>query len=134
MKDKLGIILGAGIAVAVVVTLIFYILNAGNIELNEIFPIFIALILVVSAFYILWDRIKNIKKGFPAQDERLKLTNYKACSYGFIASIWSAVGAPLISEIFFDYELPGNYVTAIVVLFGGLTFMISYIYLAWKGA
>jgi len=134
MKDKLGIILGIGIAVAVVVTLIFYILNAGNIELSEIFPIFIVLILIVSAFYILWDRIKNIKKGFPAQDERLKLTNYKACSYGFIASIWSAVGAPLISGIFFDYELPGNYVTAIVVLFGGLTFMISYIYLAWKGA
>ena len=133
MKDIKGILLGLGIAAAVIVTLSFYLLNAGNIELDEIFPIGIVLILVASAMYILWDRIKNVKKGLPAQDERLKLTNYKACSYGFIASIWSAVGAPLLSGILFDYEMPGNYVTAAVVLCGGLTFMISYLYLAWKG-
>ena len=133
MKQKLEIILGIGIAVAVISTLFFYLLNAGDIDLSEIFPIIIVLILVVSAFYILWDRIKNIRKGLPAQDERLKLTNYKACSYGFIASIWSAVGAPLISGILFDYEMPGDYVTAIVVLCGGMAFMISYLYLAWKG-
>jgi len=133
MKDIKGILLGLGIAAAVIVTLSFYLLNAGNIELDEIFPIGIVLILVASAMYILWDRIKNVKKGLPAQDERLKLTNYKACSYGFIASIWSAVGAPLLSGILFDYEMPGNYVTAAVVLCGGSTFMISYLYLAWKG-
>jgi hypothetical protein len=133
MKDIKEILLGLGIATAVIVTLSFYLLNTGNIELEEIFPIGIVLILVVSAFYILWDRIKNVRKGLPAQDERLKLTNYKACSYGFIASIWSAVGVPLISGIVFDYEMPGHYVTAAVVLCGGLTFMISYLYLAWKG-
>ena len=133
MKDKIGIIVGIGIAAAVLVTLYFFIQNAGNLELDEIFPIGIVLIIVISTIYILWDRIKNIKKGLPAQDERLKLTNYKACYYGFIASIWSAVFAPLISGIIFDCELPGNYVTAVVVLCGGLAFMISYFYLAWKG-
>jgi hypothetical protein len=133
MKHKLEIVLGIGIAALVLVTLSFYILNAGDIEISEFFPILIALILVVSAMYILWDRIKNMREGFPAHDERLKLTNYKACSYGFIASIWSAVGAPLLSEILFDYELPGHYVTAIVVLCGGLAFIISFLYLARKG-
>ena len=133
MKDKLGIVVGIGIAAAVLATLIFFVLNAGNIELNEIIPIVIVLVLVASTSYILWDRVKNIKKGLPAQDERLKLTNYKACYYGFIASIWGAVLAPLISGIFFDYELPGHYVTAIVVLSGGLAFMISYLYMAWRG-
>jgi len=133
MRDIKGILVGIGIAAAVIVTLSFYVLNSGNIELDEMLPILIVLILVVSAMYILWDRIKNVKKGLPAQDERLKLTNYKACSYGFIASIWSAVGAPLISGILFDYEMPGHYVTAAVVLCGGLTFMISYFYLSWKG-
>jgi uncharacterized membrane protein YbhN (UPF0104 family) len=133
MKDKLAIIAGIGITAAVLATLYFYFLNAGDIELNELFPIGIALILALSAMYILWDRIKNVKRGLPAQDERLKITNYKACSYGFIASIWSAVGAPLIAGIFFDYELPGNYVTAIVVLCGGLTFMLSFVILSWKG-
>ncbi|KYK31388.1 MAG: hypothetical protein AYK22_02595 [Thermoplasmatales archaeon SG8-52-3] len=133
MKDKLGISVGIGITALAIVTILFYIMNAGNLELNEILPLLIVLILIVSTIYILWDRIKNIKKGLPAQDERLKITNYKACYYGFIASIWSAVGAPLISGIFFDYELSGHHVTAAVVLFGGITFMISYIYLAWKG-
>lgn len=133
MKEKLGIITGIGIAATVIVTLYFYIINAGNLELTEIMQIIIVLILVISTMYILWDRIKNIRKGLPAQDERLKLINYKACSYGFIACIWSAVGAPLISEIIFDYEFPGYYVTAIVVLCGALAFMISFAYLAWKG-
>ena len=133
MKDKKEIFLGIGIALAVIVTLSFYVLNAGNIELEEFFLIGIVIILVVSAMYILWDRIKNVNKGLPAQDERLKLNNYKACSYGFFASIWSAVGIPLISGILFDFEMPGNYVTASVVLCGGLTFMISYLYFAWKG-
>ena len=134
MKDKKGILIGIGIAAAVLVTLSFYVLNAGNLELNEISLIGIVLILVVFALYILWDRIKNVRKGLPAKDERLKLTNYKAGSYGFIAAIWSAVFAPVSSEIFFDYELPGSQVTAVVVLCGGLAFMISYLYLAWKGS
>ena len=134
MKDKIGIILGIGIALAVIVTLYFYVRNAGNLGLNDILQIGIVLILVVSAMYILWDRIKNIKKGLPAQDERLKITNYKACYYGFIASIWSAVGAPLISGILFDYELSGHLVTAIVVLCGGVAFMASYFYLARRGS
>jgi len=79
MKDKIGIVLCIGIGAAVIVTLSFFVLNVGNLGLDEIFPIVIVLILVASTFYILWDRIKNIKKGLPAQDERLKITNYKAC-------------------------------------------------------
>jgi hypothetical protein len=133
MKDIKEIILGIGIAVTVLVTLYFFIVGGGSIELDELFPVGIALILVFSAMYILWDRMKNVRKGLPAQDERLKLINYKACSYGFIASIWSAVLAPLLSGIIFDYELEGHYVTAVVVLCGGIAFFISYIYLAWKG-
>jgi len=133
MKDKIGIMLGIGIAAAAIVTIFFFVLNAGNLELDEIMPIGIVLILVVSAMYILWDRIKNVKKGLPAQDERLKLISYRAGNYGFIAAIWGAVFAPLVIEILFDYELPGHLVTAAVVLCGGLAFMISYLYLAWKG-
>ena len=133
MKDKIGISVGIGIVALVILTMIFYVLNAGEIELNEIFSIVIVFILVASASYIIFDRVRNVKRGLPAQDERLKITNYKACYYGFIASIWSAVGAPLISEIFFDYELPSNYVTAAVVLCGGLAFMISFLILARKG-
>jgi len=43
MKDKIGIVVGIGIAAAVITTLYFFVLNAGNIELNEILPIGIVL-------------------------------------------------------------------------------------------
>jgi len=119
MKDKIGIVVGIGIAAMVLVTLSLYVIFAGNIELNEITSIGIVLILVASAMYILWDRIKNVKKGLPAKDERLILTNYKAGYYAFIAAIWSAVFGPLFFEILFDYELPGSRVTAVVVLVSG---------------
>ena len=105
MKDKVGIGLGIGIAVVVLVTLSLWVINAGSIEVNEILPIGIVLLLVVSAFYILWDRIKNVQKGLPAKDERVILTSYKAGYYGFIAAIWSAVGGPLLSDILFGHEL-----------------------------
>jgi len=133
MKDKIGIVLGIGIAAMALVTLTLYIISAGNFELNEIIPIGIVLIVVALAIYVLWDRIKNVKKGLPAQDERLKLTNYKAGFYAFIATIWSAVFAPLVIEILFDYELPGHLVTAVVVLVSGFVFVASYLYLARKG-
>ena len=133
MKDKIGIVLGIGIAAVVLVTLSLYVLNAGSIELKEISLIGVVLIVVALAVYVLWDRIKNVKKGLPAQDERLKLTSYKAGYYGFIAAIWSAVFAPLAIEILFDYELPGSRVTALVVLVSGFVFVASYLYMYWRG-
>jgi len=133
MKDKIGIVVGIGIATMVLVTLSLYVLNAGNIELNEISLVGIVLILVALAIYVLWDRIKNIRKGLPVKDERLILTNYKAGYYGFIAAIWSAVFGPLVIDILFDYELPGHLVTAVVVLVSGFVFASSYLYMYWKG-
>ena len=133
MKDKIGIVLGIGIAAMVLVTLSLYVLNAGSIELKEISLIGVVLIIVALAVYVLWDRIKNVKKGLPAQDERLKLTSYKAGYYGFIAAIWSAVFGPLAIDILFDYELPGHHVTAVVVLVSGFVFAASYLYMYWKG-
>ena len=133
MKDKIGIVLGIGIAAMVLVTLTLYSISAGNFGLNEILEIAIVLILVASAMYILWDRIKNVKKGLPAKDERLILTNYKAGYYAFIAAIWSAVLGPVFFEILFDYELPGSRVSAVVVLVSGFVFVASYLYMYWKG-
>lgn len=133
MKDKIGVVVGIGIAAMALATLSLYVISAGNIELNEIILIGIVLILITSAMYILWDRIKNVKKGLPAKDERLILTNYKAGYYAFIAAMWSAVFGPLFFEILFDYELPGSRVTAVVVLVSGFVFIASYLYLSRKG-
>ena len=133
MKDKIGIYVGIGLVIVVILSMFFYVMNTGTIELNKIFPIAVAVILVVFALYVFWDRIKNVQKGLPAKDERLTNINYKAGYFGFIAAIWGAVGGPLIADIILGYELEGHYVTAIVVLVSGFVFVISYLYLARKG-
>ena len=122
-----------GILCTVIATFGLYLMSAGNLEIEEILLMIIPIILVGSVAYIIYDRIKNMKAGLPVADERLKLIGYKAGNYGFIAAIWSAVGTPLLASILFDYELPGNYVTASVVLFSGLVFIVSYLYLASRG-
>ncbi|MCJ7570628.1 MAG: hypothetical protein MUO82_01960 [Candidatus Thermoplasmatota archaeon] len=108
-------------------------MNAGTMELTELLSLAIVIVLVLAATYIIWNRAKNIRKGLPAKDERLININYKAGYYGFIAAIWSAVGAPVVYDILFNHELEGHLVTAIVVLISGFIFVVSYLYLAWKG-
>jgi len=134
MKDNIGIIAGIVIAFLVLVTTILYMVNVRTFEIGEGIIVAIVLVLFVSVTYVLWDRIKNVKKGLPAKDERLILANYRAGYFGFIAAIWSAVGSNLISEIIFSHELTGSQLTAVVVLVSGIVFIATYIYLAQKGS
>jgi len=131
--QKIVIMLGIGITTLVVVTLAYYILADPSIELFDLISIPIILIIVLTSSYIIYDRVKNIKRGLPAQDERLKLAGYKAGYYGFVAAIWSAVGSNMGSIILIDQELRGGLVTAAVVLVSGIVFMISYFYFSRKG-
>jgi len=133
MKEKLTIILGFGIATLVILTLGIYLTAKDTIELFDIVSILIIIVLVTTSTYLIWDRLKNLKAGLPAQDERLKNAGFKAGYYGFIAAIWSAVGSNMGSIILFDQELRGGLVTAAVVLVSGIVFMVSYLVLAGKG-
>ena len=133
MKEKIAIILGVLVAMLVIITLFVYIVAKDAFELFDLISIAIVLILVGSATYIIWDRIKNIKAGLPVQDERLKIATYKAGYYGFIAAIWSEIVSNLAFEIIYDQELRGGLVVAAVVIVSGLVFMISYFYLSRKG-
>lgn len=131
--QKLVILMGIGITALVVGTFVYYILANPTIELFDMISIPIILIIILTSSYIIYDRAKNIKKGLPAQDERLKIAGYKAGYYGFIAAIWSAVGSNMLSIILFDEELRGGLVTAAVVLISGITFMLAYYYFSRKG-
>ena len=102
MKEKMTIMVGAGIAVLVIFTFAFYLIAKETIELFDITSVLIVIILVITSIYLIWDRAKNLRAGLPAQDERLKLAGYKAGYYGFIAAIWSAVGSNLGYIILFD--------------------------------
>jgi hypothetical protein len=133
MKNKLMILTGIGLVMLVLLTLTIYLFAKDSLELVDLPSIAIVLILVATAAYLIWDRVKNLKAGLPAQDERLKIAGYKAGYYGFIAAIWSAVGSNLGYNIIFDQELRGGLVTAVVVLTSGLVFMASYFYFSRKG-
>ena len=133
MKDKLGIIIGAGITVLVVFTLYIYLIAKDSVELFDIITIPIILIILLSSTYVIWDRVKNVRKGLPVADERLKLVSYKAGYYAFIAAIWSAIGSNMTSIILYDQDLRGGLVVAAVVLVSGIVFMFSYLYLSRKG-
>jgi multisubunit Na+/H+ antiporter MnhB subunit len=133
MKGKKEIIVSTIVVAGVLLTLFFYLMSTGEIEFNQIVLVGIALILVGLAMYIIWDKIRNVQKGLPGKDERTISMSHKAGYYGFIAAIWSAVFSPVIIDIIFGYELDGGDVAAIVVLVSAFVFVVSYLYLYWKG-
>ena len=133
MKDKTTAIVGIGIVTLVIFTFVFYLIGKDTIGLFDILSILIVGIIVITSTYLIWDRVKNLKAGLPAQDERLKMAGYKAGYYGFIAAIWSAVGSNMGYIILFDQELRGGLVVAAVVLVSGIVFMASYIHFSRKG-
>ncbi len=133
MKGKKEIIVSTVVVVGVLLTLFFYLMGTGEIELNQIGLVGIAIVLVGLAMYIIWDKIRNVQKGLPGKDERTIMTSNKAGYYAFIAAIWSAVFSPLFFDVSLRYELKGGHVTAIVVLVSGFVFVVSYLYLYWKG-
>jgi len=119
--------------IAVVITLIFYMLATGGQDPSAYLLIVIPVIIILSASYMIWDRIRNMRAGLPQEDERSKRISHKAGYYGFIAAIWSAVGSNLLSVMIYDKDLRGGLVTASVVLVSGLVFVIAYLYLMMKG-
>jgi amino acid transporter len=133
MKGKKEIVVSTVVVALVLLTLFFYLTGTSEIEFNQLVLASIVVVLVTLAIYLIWDKIRNIQKGLPRKDERTISISHKAGYYGFIATIWSAVISPVLIDILFDYELDGGDVASIVVLVGGFVFVISYLYLYWKG-
>ena len=133
MKGKKEIIVATLVVAMVLLTLFFYLMGTSEIEFNQIILVGIVIVLVGLAMYIIWDKIRNVQKGLPGKDERIMSISYRAGYYGFMAAIWSAVFSPVVIDIIFGYELDGGDVSAIVVLVSAFVFIISYLYLYWKG-
>ena len=133
MKEKLTVILGIGITALVVCTFAYYIINDETVDLFDLIPILLLIVIILFSSYIIHDKLKNIKAGLPSKDERLKNAAYKAGYYAFIAAIWSAVGSNLGYDMLFGQELRGGLVVAAVVLVSGFVFAISYLYFSRKG-
>ena len=93
MKDKsVSIILGFGIAMAVLVGMLFFIANTGKLALIEYVYFLVMLVVLAFSFFILWKNSKDIKAGLPVSDELATKTGWKAGYYTYIFTVWLSVG------------------------------------------
>jgi hypothetical protein len=137
MKEKLSIILGAGITILVLFILGIYILGAQTIEFSDALMILIPIVLVIGTIILLKDRITNVRAGLPSADERSKKLHWKAGAYTYYATIWIAVGTLWYNIIFADNlgfpALDAGYVVAIIVLASAAVWFLFQFYFLRKG-
>lgn len=139
MKEKMFLLTGIGVIAAVIVTLGFYAANASEntMTISEYIMVFIVLVIVAAAVWLMKDRLGSIRKGLPTKDERQTAITQKAGYYSWMVAIWSAIGTMWIG-IFLEEEfgmpqLTANYVVAAVVLASGLAFFALFFYFNRKG-
>ncbi len=138
MNEKtLILIAGIGIVLAVVFTMSFYLLNAGELNLSEMVMMGLVLVIVLAAVWMLRDKLGDIRRGLPTKDEREKGISFKAGYYAWMSSIWAAIGT-MWAGIFLEEEfgfppIGANYIVASVVLVSGLVFFLAYFWFRRKG-
>lgn len=137
MKDKLGLVSGIGIVLAVIVTLIAWIQNSGGVDVIEYLYFGLILVIVSITSVMLWKKAKDMKAGLPVEDELATKTTWKAGYYTYLFSVWVAVSLLwyniLVPEKFGVPELTAEQVIGIFVLLPGAFFLVSALYFNKKG-
>ena len=138
MKDKsVSIILGFGIAMAVLVGMLFFIAKSGKLEFIEYVYFLVILVVLAFSFFILWKKSKDIKAGLPVSDELATKTGWKAGYYAYIFTVWLAVGLLwyniIIPERFGVSALTVEHVIGLIVLIPGAVFFGLFTYFSKKG-
>ncbi len=140
MKKKEGmgfVAIGLGVSILVVVGLVFYLANAGNIDIGETVMMIFVAALVIGATIIVLKKMGNIKKGLPSTDELAQKNNWKAAGYSYFATIWIAVAMLWIDgpigDMFGIEELTVVHVVAAVVLLSGMVYIGSWFYFDRRG-
>lgn len=127
MKEKMRLVIGAVVLLAVAGTLALYLISDKSIDLMELVGIVIVpTLLVFGAAYLFLKKARSMKSGLPMEDEFSKKVSYRAGYYAYMVSIYVALAVMYL-------ELPVNVAGAIVILVPAVVFMGSYIYLERKG-
>ncbi len=134
MKNVLGLVLG----VTVIGTLLAYFLSVESIDLAGIVFIgIVPLLLVLGATYLIWNRVKAVKAGLPAEDELSKKAVVKAGYYGFFAAIYGALGVMFYNS-FTEHELlwpvlDADRTAEAIILISAIVFMASALWMTFRG-
>jgi len=129
------LLLGFGVLIAVVLTLVFYMLGAGSLELPETLLFPIVIIIVLLATFVLIKRAKAYKAGLPFEDELAKKVQWKAGYYTFLVTIYVALGTAWYADYMEEAgtPLPARYVAYIIILASAILFFAFYFYFNRKG-
>jgi hypothetical protein len=128
-RDKMGIVLGVMITLAVIVTMGLYVMSAG-FDIGSLSTSFIVIIIVGLAAFVIFDRAKSVKRGLPAQDELSKKTMQKAGYYAWMVTIYLALAASYLSD---EYGIIGRHVGFIIIVGSALIFFAFYFWFSWRG-
>lgn len=127
MKNKYGLILVLGIAIAALVGLLFFLKNSSELAVIEYIYLLLVLLIVVGTSIILLKNAKEIKIGLPVGDELTEKTTWKAGYYTYLFSVWVAISLLwyniLVPERFGVPELSVEQVIGILVLLPGAFFI-----------
>jgi len=130
-KGKMGTIMDVLISLAVIITMGIYI-SVARFDIGSMSTIFILLILVGLATFVVTGRAKSIKRGLPAQDEMSKRMMQKAGYYTWLVTIYLALGIPYVSEMI-GIEVIGRHVSAIIISGSALLFFGFYFWFSRRG-
>ncbi|KAF5424167.1 MAG: hypothetical protein C5S44_02220 [Candidatus Methanocomedens sp.] len=137
MKNKYGLILVLGIAIAALVGLLFFLKNSSELAVIEYIYLLLVLLIVVGTSIILLKNAKEIKIGLSVGDELTEKTTWKAGYYTYLFSVWVAISLLwyniLVPERFGVPELSVEQVIGILVLLPGAFFIGLAFYFNKKG-
>jgi len=137
MKNKYGLILVLGIAIAALVGLLFFLKNSSELAVIEYIYLLLVILIVVGTSIILLKNAKEIKIGLSVGDELTEKTTWKAGYYTYLFSVWVAISLLwyniLVPERFGVPELSVEQVIGILVLLPGAFFIGLAFYFNKKG-
>ena len=138
MTDKFRAVVLVLLLVCVVSTLGIYAFGGYPLETGELGMVSVAGVIVLGALFIVRKKLSAVKKGLPTRDEMERRVSHKAGYYAFIASIWFSLAVMFYAGIGVEeYSLPAllpRHYPALIVAFTGLVFVVSYLWLDWKGS
>ncbi len=87
------------ISVLVLGTTLLWFMNSGNqLSQAESWQFIVILLMVAFAGYILYSRVKSVKRGEPAEDELSKKILQKASSFAYYLSLYLWVAMIVVND------------------------------------
>jgi len=123
MNEKMKIVIGAVVTGTVVLGAVVA-MGIGDMGSSELLMVFGAVALSLGSLYFVKDKLGDMKKGLPTEDELSKQIMNRAGALSYYFTIWLAIAIMWIDTLYFK-DVLGTHLTtmeivgAIVLVSGG---------------